>query len=150
LGVYLLHRLSPALTDEGLRRFGGLVLALAVFWPLMFVGQFALGPALTGKLNPELFPGQALAAQVTQGWRARYGTPLPVVAGDKWFAEYVGFYSADHPDVHDLGDPDPRKTPWTSDADVNHRGGVLVWDAQRAGEAIPVAWLARFPAAVPQ
>jgi 4-amino-4-deoxy-L-arabinose transferase-like glycosyltransferase len=149
-GVWLLYHRRPALTERVIRRFGYAVLGLAIFWAVVFAGQFLLGPALTGKRNPELFPARAIAGHVTQEWRRRYGTPLPVAAGHKWFVENVGYYSPDRPDVYDLDDPDPAKYLGTSDVDFNRRGGVIVWDASVEGDRMPGAWRARFPDSQPQ
>jgi hypothetical protein len=147
LGVFAVHRLRPALTPRTRRRFAGLFGALAAFWVVAFVGQYAWGPALTGRVKPEHFPGRRVAAYVTREWRARDRTPLPVVAGDKWLTDNVGAYSPDRPDVYDLDDPDTIRQPWASDADLSGRGGVIVWDAGRVGAEMPAAWRARFPKA---
>ena len=148
VGVFALSHLQPALTDKALRRFSYAFLSCATIWAVLFVGKFALGPALTGKARPEHFPGQAIARFVTAQWANRHGTPVPIVGGNKWFADNVGYYSPDRPDVY--ADLDPRKNPWTTDAIFNLRGGVIIWDAGKDGSEFPDTWRKRFSRAMVQ
>ena len=148
VGVFILYHLGPALpTRPSLRRFKYAFLGFAALWVITFVGENTFVPALTGRATRGLFPGQAIADYVTVQWVKRYGTPLPIVGGDKWLAENVGFYSPDRPDVY--GDLDPRKSPWTNDEEFKRRGGVIIWiwHAPTDGTALPYRWRTRFPGA---
>jgi hypothetical protein len=116
------------------------------------------------------YPGPRLAAELTQRWRAAFATPLPIAAGDWWLAGNVCCHSVDRPclygslepaafgldldkekgDTRRFANPDPRTSPWTGDADLCRRGGVLLWDARCYGSEMP-AWLRqRFPMAQAQ
>lgn len=148
VGVFILYHLRPALTDAALRRFRYVFVGFAALWVIAFVGKLALVPALTGHVTRGLFPGQAIADYVTAQWVRRYGTPLPIVGGDKWLAENIGFYSPDRPDVY--ADLDPRKSPWTNDVEFKRRGGIIIWDVGKAGGTLPVLWRTRFPGALVQ
>ncbi len=148
LGVFVMDHLRPALTDKALRRFSYAFLSFAAIWVILFVGQSTLGPRLTGKVNSRHFPGKSIAVYVTAQWAKQYGTLLHIVGGHQWLSENIGFYSPDRPDVY--ADLDSRKSPWTNDDVFNHRGGVIAWDAGRAGEALPVLWRKRFPSAMVQ
>lgn len=145
IGVFVLYHLQPTLTDKALRRFSYAFLSVATISAALFAGKFVVGPTLTGKVRPEHFPGQAIAEYVTGQWVRRYGTPVPIVGGNKWFADNIGFYSPDHPDVY--ADLDPRKNPWATDEGFNRRGGVIIWDAVKDGSALPEPWRKRFPRA---
>lgn len=145
LGVFLLYHFQPVLTDKALRRFSYAFLGYATISAALFVGKFTLGPTLTGKVRPEHFPGQAIAKHVTTQWVNRHGTPVPIVGGNKWFADNIGFYSPDRPDVY--ADLDPKKNPWTTDEVFNQRGGIIIWNAVKDGSALPDAWRKRFPRA---
>ena len=149
LGVYLLDRWRPAPSDRAVRRFAGILVALAVLWVAAFVAQLTLVPALGGHLSRGLFPGRAIAQHVTTGWRQAVGmTALPIVASEKWLTWNVAVYSPDRPDPY--MDLDPRRSPWTSDDDLRRRGGVLIWDPGADSEGLPASWAARFPMAVVQ
>jgi hypothetical protein len=44
--------------------------------------------------------------------------------------------------------PDPLATPWTNDADLRLRGGVLLWNAGVFGDELPSWSRKRFPEAL--
>jgi 4-amino-4-deoxy-L-arabinose transferase-like glycosyltransferase len=120
------------------------------------IAQPPLAPLLTKKPLRVQFPGRQLAAAADQRWHALSPTaPLPVVAGDRWLADNVAFYSAYRPAV--LCDQGPGldkvkldevNCPWTSIAAVNRDGGVLVWNAATEGKGIPPALRDAFPQAM--
>jgi hypothetical protein len=145
VGIFILYHLRPALTDAALRRFRYVFLGFAALWVITFVGEHTFVPALTGRGTSGLFPGQAIADHVTGQWVKRYGTPLPIVGGDSWLAENVGFYSPDRPDVY--LDLNPKRSPWTNDEEFRRRGGVIIWHAHTDGTALPDRWRTRFPGA---
>jgi len=144
VGVALLAWRSPVASPVARRRFAVTLAALSVGWLLLFAGQFLVGPWV-GHVRPEHFPGPTLAQIVTAGWRARFGGPLPVVAGDRGFADPIGFYAPDRPAVYDLEESDPLKNLGLDDTSFRRRGGVVVWNVRLVGAAVPPAWRARFP-----
>ena len=112
-------------------------------------------PYLSGKPHRPHFPGKALAAEVNARWHARFpdAGPFPVVAGEAWAAGNICCYSIHRPVLFSSGnmgalDFDPALSPWTSDADLSRRGGVIVWDATQLGDGIPPQVAARFPSAL--
>ena len=148
IGVFVLYHLRPVLTPKVLCRFTYAFSTVAAILVALFIGQFAVRPRFIGRPLRGQFPGQAIADYVTTQWVKRFGARLPIVAGDKWFANNIGFYSPDRPDVYT--DLDPRKSPWTSDGEFEHKGGIIIWDAGRAGGALPDRWRNRFPGALVQ
>ncbi len=142
VGVFILFHLRPALTGPALRRFKFAFSGFAAFWLIAFVGKYTFLPALSGRVTHGLFPGEAIADFVTAQWVKRHGRPLPIVAGDQWLAQNVGFYSPDRPEVY--VELDPVKSPWTDDEEFKRRGGVIIWNADKDGAALPERWRARF------
>ena len=55
-------------------------------------------------------PYHEIAEELTKLWRARFNSPLPIVAGGYEVAAYVVFYSPDHPKMY--ADFDPALSPW--------------------------------------
>jgi hypothetical protein len=45
--------------------------------------------------------------------------------------------------------PDQRGVDWTSDDDLQRRGGILLWDAARWGDDVPADLRPRYPSARP-
>jgi hypothetical protein len=101
------------------------------------------------------YPGQLLATEMTAAYRARYGIHPAIIAGDAWIANNVVCYSWPVPVVYpsvDVSHLDlkERYAPWTSDAELRKRGGILVWQLARDGAAVPSSLQHRFPSAVAQ
>jgi 4-amino-4-deoxy-L-arabinose transferase-like glycosyltransferase len=106
------------------------------------------------------YPGETLSRALCSRWQQRFGTPLPIVAGDAWLAGCVCVHASHRPTLYPSREPafvgldrtrlhrDPARfivpdsgaARWTSDADLLTRGGVLVWDAAAFGDKVP-RWL---------
>lgn len=111
-------------------------------------------------------PGALLAEEVTARYQQRYGQPPAIIAGDWWLAGNVCCHARHRPMLYGSREPsapgldvrtrrepqcflspEPGASPWTSDADLLARGGVLVWDAEVYGEDVPPWLQARYPQA---
>lgn len=103
-----------------------------------------------------IFPGRMLAEHVDQVWREHEpGQPLRIIAGERWMANNVNFYSPDRPSVLTeqataLGYAkiDEEACPWTSLAKFRKYGGILLWDADYQGPEIPPSLSKHVPEAV--
>jgi len=108
------------------------------------------GPYITGRGLRTHFPGRALATRAVEVWSQRFDVPLSLVGGERWLAGNVAFHAPSRPSMlsnDGLGSsaPDETVAPWTSIADFQNRGGVLVWFADREGEALPRELRRLFP-----
>ena len=68
-------------------------------------------------------PYHEIAEELTKVWRARFGTPLPIVVGGYEMAAYVVFYSPDHPKMY--ADFDPALSSWIDYPDELKRKGWI-------------------------
>jgi hypothetical protein len=144
--------------DESKRAFGRALACWGVIVVLFTgytVGKNYLEPALLHVPKRIHFPGKILADEVTQLWSLRYPTPFPIVAGDCWLSGNIGCYARHRPSTYvspglDYLELDPQLTPWTNDEDLCRRGGVLVWNAERYGDDLPLLFRIRFPSAAAQ
>ena len=110
----------------------GRLARIAAVWALvfsMFVAAFfasyAVMPRFDGRYRAVFFPGDRLAAELSQRFRAATGQPLSYVIADMWTGGNVAHYAPEHP--RNLIDGEPRRAPWIDLADLKKRGAVVVW-----------------------
>lgn len=150
LAVFSINR-EPSGVQRALRRAVWVAVAMMLF---VVVKQFA-GPYLAPKPDRQHYPGRLLAEEANQRWNALYSCPLPIVAGEGWGAGNVCIYSPQRPILYSNGEManlafDSKVCSWTSDEDLNRRGGAIVWDAYRYGDDVPSFLKERLPRVVGQ
>jgi hypothetical protein len=126
-------------------------LVASAFLGFALVKNFG-APLLLGVAGRIHYPGRQLAHEVTRLWMRRFGKPFALVAGDCWVAGNIGCYAPQRPSVYlspglDYPFLDPKATPWTNDDDMRLRGGVIVWNAARWGDGLPLTLRQHFPRA---
>jgi 4-amino-4-deoxy-L-arabinose transferase-like glycosyltransferase len=169
VGLLAILFLETDTTERAWRRMG-LAWAGVTALTLAVVLAGNLAGGCLGKPYRIHYPGAQLSAELTGRWQQRFGTPVPIVAGDWWLAGLVCCHAPHRPslyaslepaafgmdpytrpgDPRRYASPDLRTSPWTGDADLCTRGGLLVWDADCYGEDIPEWLRERFPDALPQ
>jgi 4-amino-4-deoxy-L-arabinose transferase-like glycosyltransferase len=143
---------TPAPSPAAWRRAIGGWLVVAVLSVATFTGLNLLSPSLRERTARIHFPGRPLAEAVERRWAARARGPLPIVAGNWWLAGNVSLYGTGRAAVFgsatfDGHVPDPRGVDWTNDHDLERRGAILLWDAGRWGDDVPLDLRRRYPAA---
>jgi len=131
-GLWMVIEAGAAIDRARLSRI--LVLWAVVFagLALAFILSYAVLPRLDHRYRAVFFPGDRLAAEITQRFRAATGKPLAYVIATMWVGGNVAHYSPDRPRV--LIDGNPRRAPWIDLADMRRRGAVVVWtDADAKG-----------------
>lgn len=132
------------------RRFFGLFYsALSVFFSItvFYALSMVYSPFTSPCRATAYFPGPRLAQYVTTLWHQRYGTPLSYVAGDRWEAGNVAFYSPDRPSV--FMEWNPQVSPWVDESEMHQRGAVFVWTIQSEGEvSLSSSLRVRYPSAI--
>ena len=147
LGLWLVMIAKRALDAKRFAR----VLAT---WAIVFVclaTAFALNyevlPRFDHRYRAAHYPGQTLATEVSQRFRAATGQPLAYVIGEMWTGGNVAHYSPTQPRV--LIDGKPERAPWIDLADLRKRGAAIVWpDGDPA--VIPPQLAAQAPGAIVQ
>ncbi len=110
-----------------LRRTVAAWAAMFVALGIAFIADYTVLPSLDHRYRAAFFPGNALAAALTQRFHAATGDKkLRYVIGTMWLGGNVGHYSPDHPQV--LIDGLPRRAPWINLADLRAKGAMLVWN----------------------
>jgi hypothetical protein len=144
VGLLLVVLWRPAIDQPALRRF-------AVAWGVLTVLLMGVQTAAQlfhvggGERWATQFPGDRLAAIVTDAWHQETDRPLAYVVGDFWLAGNVIFFSPERP--HMFHDARLDFSPWIDVADVRRRGAVLLWPAAHDGETEPTLMRDLFPAA---
>jgi hypothetical protein len=168
-GLLLLCYLETNESDRAWRRTAATWAVVAGLSVVVVVANNLAG-GWRGKPLRVHYPGARLAEEVTRRWRERFGSPVPIVAGDWWLAGNVCCHATHRPTlyaslepsafgkdlVREKGDPrrfanpEPRASPWTGDDDLRRRGGALLWDASCYGAEMPTWLRKRFPTACSQ
>lgn len=88
------------------------------------------------------FPGKKIASVLTQQWQNQYHTSLAYVAGPRWLAGDIAFYSKDHPAV--FIDWEKKSSPWIDETKLKKQGALFVWDPTEEHQTAVAEIRARF------
>jgi hypothetical protein len=128
LGLWIVLWVPSALDALRLRRIVATWAAVFILLALAFVADYTVLPRLDHRYRAAFFPGDALAADLTQRFHeATGGKALRYVVGSMWLGGNVAHYSPDHPEV--LIDGLPRRAPWIDLKDLHAKGAILIWHA---------------------
>jgi hypothetical protein len=97
--------------------FGGMALA--------FIVNYTVLPRFDHRYRAAFFPGDRLATEIAQRYRAATGRPLRYVVANMWVGGNIAHYAAEQPRL--LIDGNPRRAPWIDLADLDAHGAVVVW-----------------------
>ncbi len=152
VGLLLLFFVTSKPSDRGVHRAMTVCVILGVVNLVSAVVIDLYGSTWTGRPRRVHFPGRALTQRVSDEWQRRFHTPLRLVGGEKWISENIAFFAPSRPSTFTNkfatnASLEPDASPWTGFDDFARRGGILVWDARREGEALPQALGAHFPQA---
>jgi 4-amino-4-deoxy-L-arabinose transferase-like glycosyltransferase len=137
--LILIACIQPRITPDKFYRF------ISVFYVLLTVtlltyAEKVIHPDETSSAN---YPGKMLARTLTHQWHQTYHTPLTYVAGSRWIAGNIAFYSQDHPRVYINWDS--TLSPWVDENNLQNRGGIFIWDMAQDHEKTQQEILKRFP-----
>jgi 4-amino-4-deoxy-L-arabinose transferase-like glycosyltransferase len=122
------------------RRLGRIFAIWAIVFgslAIAFIVNYSVLPRFDHRYRAVFFPGESLAAQITQRTRAVTGQPVTYVIASMWDGGNISHYAASHPRV--LIDGKPERAPWIDLKDLRARGAVVVWtDGDR--NVIPLAY----------
>jgi hypothetical protein len=124
-GLWLVLMAHRALEPN---RLGRILLTWAIVFVCMaaaFIGNYAVLPNYDHRYRAVFYPGERIAQELTQRYRAITGQQILYVIGDMWTGGNVAHYAPSHPRV--LIDGNPARAPWIELGDLNARGAVVVW-----------------------
>jgi 4-amino-4-deoxy-L-arabinose transferase-like glycosyltransferase len=137
-GIILIAWLQPNITPAKFYRF------VLMFFALMMLtlGFYAHNLIYADHPTSANFPGKIIARSITREWHETAHTPLPYVAGSRWLAGNIAFYSTDRPTVYI--DWDKKLSPWINEEDLRKKGAVFVWNPALKNEPLPEIIRQRF------
>jgi hypothetical protein len=141
LGLWLVMRARTPLDRPRLSRIAATWAIVTVAYVLAFVVDYAVLPFIGVRYRASLFPGDRLAAEISDRFRSATGTPLRYVVSDMWLGGNIHQYGATHPLT--VIDGKPARAPWIDQGDVRARGAAVVWTGDdRANLPDPYAAIA--------
>ncbi len=137
-GLILIVWLQPYVTSTKFYRF------LAVIFGFLALTVMGYCIALIRADAPSSanYPGEKIAAVFTQYWHEKYHAPLKYVAGSRWLAGNIAFYSMDKPQVY--VDWSHRVSPWINEKKLIKKGAVFVWDLSEEIHVTPDEVMKRY------
>ncbi|MDR2644145.1 MAG: glycosyltransferase family 39 protein [Planctomycetaceae bacterium] len=136
LSVWLMLRFQCNKSANTLVNTVKLTVLLEVIMYLLLVTSI-LFSSLHGKQKKQLFPTRELGTQCDQIWYSKFNTPCPFVSGEWSICGYACYAMRDRPSLHfywniydgGISNLDAKPTGnWSTDADVNQKGGLVVWN----------------------
>lgn len=124
-GLLLVGLFRPSISKKTSYRF---FLSSLLLMAILLAG-YIYSLTWTNTRTSANFPGKELANIVTAEWSKRYHTKLSYVAGPRWIAGNVSFYSPDHP--HVFMEWNKHTSPWINLTDLQKKGAVFVWDMEK-------------------
>lgn len=121
-GLVFIAWLQPYLTITKFYRF---LAAVFIFLALAIAG-YAIALTRATEESSANYPGKEIAATLTNRWHQQYHRPLSYVAGSRWLAGNIAFYSKDRPQVYINWDH--RISPWIDESTLKQQGAIFVWD----------------------
>lgn len=125
VGLWIVLTLRALLDRERLTRLVAAWGAVFAIFALVFLVNYSVLPLLDHRYRAVFYPGDKLAAALTQRFHDVTGTKLRYVIGSMWDGGNLAHYSPDQPEV--LIDGLPRRAPWINLNDLRKQGAMVVW-----------------------
>ncbi len=127
LGVWLVLTAQRAIAGMRLDR-------IAVIWAVVFCGlagafiaNYAVLPNYDHRYRAVFYPGEDLARELSDHYRAVTGKAPLYVIGTMWDGGNIEHYAPSHPRV--LIDGKPERAPWIDLNDLKAHGALVLWTA---------------------
>jgi hypothetical protein len=125
LGLWIVIQARSVIDQARLARVGAVWAIVTLVYVLSFIADYAVLPYIGVRYRASLFPGDRLAAEISDRFRAATGAPLRYVISDMWLGGNIHQYGATHPLT--VIDGRFERVPWINPADVRTAGAAVVW-----------------------
>ncbi|MDR3492318.1 MAG: glycosyltransferase family 39 protein [Gammaproteobacteria bacterium] len=137
-GLILIVWLQPRITVDRFYRF----IAVLFTFLAILVTSYCIALIKAPEPSSANFPGKNIAITLTDEWHNNYHAPLKYVAGPRWLAGNIAFYSSDHPAVYINWDT--NISPWIDEEKLKKEGAIFVWDPTEDIQRKPEEIISRF------
>ncbi len=124
-GLLLAGLLPGRLNGRRVARLGVLAGILLTALPAAYATALLVQADSAGKPWRALWPQEAIADRLLEGYRRETGTLPQIVAGPVWEAGLVALKAPGAPSVSI--DAEARKSPWAGAAHIHRHGALAVW-----------------------
>jgi 4-amino-4-deoxy-L-arabinose transferase-like glycosyltransferase len=124
-GLWIVMELKARLDGERLARMIAIWGGVTAAYALAFIAHYAVLPYFDTRYRASLFPGDQIARELTDRFRAATGSPPAYVISEMWLGGNISHYSSERPRV--LIDGSPARAPWIDLADLRKRGAIVAW-----------------------
>jgi 4-amino-4-deoxy-L-arabinose transferase-like glycosyltransferase len=125
VGLWLVLIARTLLDHNRLTRLVAAWAAVFAVFVIVFAVNYTVLPLIDHRYRAAFFPGNTLAAALTQRFHDATGQKLDYVVGSMWDGGNLAHYSPDQPKV--LIDGLPQRTPWIDLNDLHRKGAIVVW-----------------------
>jgi hypothetical protein len=152
LGIYLLLRFQRQDNSDSFRRTLCWTFLAVFVMVVVFIIQAVGSPYLMKTARQFHFPMKELGTECDRIWYEQFDSPCPYISGHWQYAGNASCAMKNRPSVHfyykDIEFPDTLPTgTWSTDEDVNQKGGMILWEVQEPNAPAPDWVVRRFPKA---
>lgn len=137
--IILMVWLKPDITKKRFYSFARLLLIITSVILIIYSNALILAPA-PSSAN---YPGIIIANTLTTEWQQRYHTQVKYIAGSRWPAGNIAFYTQHKPSVYINWNN--KISPWINEKDLRQHGAIFVWDPNDEPPVAVEAIQKRFP-----
>jgi 4-amino-4-deoxy-L-arabinose transferase-like glycosyltransferase len=135
VGLWIVMVVRAALDADRIKRLVAAWGVVFTAFAVAFIVNYSVLPSIDHRYRAVFYPGDKLAAVLTQRFRDATGQKLRYVIGSMWDGGNLAHYSPDQPQV--LIDDLPRRAPWIDLNDLRAKGAVVVWTSGDTGHLPP-------------
>lgn len=125
IGLWLVMLTSRTTRTDRLPRIAGTWAIVLAGFMIAFIANYAVLPRIDHRYRAAFFPGESMAREISQRYRAVTQRPLIYVIGSMWDGGNVSHYTPERPRV--LIDGRPERAPWIDLTDLRSKGAVILW-----------------------
>jgi len=135
LGLWLVVAARPLIDRTRLQRVAATWGVVTALYGLAFIAHYGVLPYVDHRYRTSVFPGDRLAAEIAERFRAATGEPLRYVVADMWLGGNIHHYAPGQPRT--LIDGRPARAPWIDLADLRAHGAAVVWTGEERASLPP-------------